>query len=747
MQLSPLYRLVAFCLFLLAATGPYVFAQDQENQQDQPDQEQTQSETTDAPVDSEGTEAEVTASEPQVETGRRTLYFLGPRVSFERQQGPSVGKPVSILPKPYVAVGSVAVPEPIAPESDALTDSASDQENIEEADEQGEFADVVDTADGDNQAEPFVTGDDLLNQDTLTDDGQEGANQPSDVFDPLALDGFSEGTLTRIDPSGLPVETGDEGLDTVWQGYDRNAIEAFLNVIARPSQSPTLASFASAIASSRFDLPAPEADSDVISLIEARLAVFQSQADRQAYVALIDSLPADRDWAPLARHFARAHLLKGQLPDACQIAETERANDQDPYWLRLSAFCQAAAGNRAGVDFQLGILEETTNVDQTFYQLIDQILVEAEQPPGTVLPPVVELEQPVPATILTASMMRLARVSVAEIDALNVNPLAVPLLLENPLLSRTAQNTLIEYLIARGVAEGEMVATFIRSLEIPDEELNAVRAWLAAQSDNAQPVSEEAAQIAEEDQTLFNAADLQAALLKLVFLQQADALPALDQYWQQSGERNQLPGVAPGLKSLISASNVSAALAAPDSVGIFARAALLAEDEGAAEAWARRLRISVAGEDADVDRALVALAPLLEADKWGAADDLVSVPESWLAQADGLNTRYREANLLFSMLDALDETVPAEVWAAIDDGPVLFEGGSVAPSVWRRYLVSLEAGDPVASLSMIYKIMAEVGPADLPPAMAGSIVRGLYQLGFEAAARALALEILISQKI
>lgn len=738
MQMTFLYRILASGLLLCGAASVAFAVQDQ--QQDQQQDQDQPVETAEAPELPETTGIAVSAAANDGKSNRRTLYFLGPRVAQERQQGPSVGAPISILPQPFVAVGSLSVPEPpaVQDEEDASALLVDDNDGVvtESADDVVQQPELPPgTVETDGQTSPA---------DELTQAGEE---QPADVFDPLAIDGFSEGTLTRIDPSGLPVSLEGRELDTVWQGYDRATIKEFLDLIARPSQSPTLANFASAIASSRFDLPIPENDDDIIDLIEARLSVFQSQADRQGYVALIDALPTDRDWTSLAHHFARAHLLKGQLPDACQIAETERANDQDTYWLRLSAFCQAAAGNRAGVDFQLGILEETTNVDQIFYQMIDQILVEAEQPPGTVLPPIVALESPLPADILTASMVRLARISVAEIDAVNVNPLAVPLLLENPLLSRSAQSTLIEYLVARGVADGEMVSTFVRSAEITEEELDATRIWLSSLVEGDE--GEDTAENAEEATVAapFETADLQAALLKLVFLQQDDASLALQQYWKQSAERNQLPGVAPVLKDLVSASNVTTGLADPRSIAIFARAALLAEDEAVADAWIRRLRISVAGEDADVDQALISLSPLLDSGKWGETDTQVTVSQRWLMLNADLNARYREANLLFSLLESLDETVPTDMWALLNSGPVLFEGGSISPSVWRAYLISLNDGDPIASLSMIYKIMSEVGPGDMPPAMAGSIVRGLYQLGFEAAARALALEILISQKI
>lgn len=718
MQFSRL-QFTAFLSLILAASFGAHAAQEEEQQPEQTAEE------TEAVVES--------SSAPATEKpARRTIYFVGPKVALERQQGPSIGQPQSILPRPLIRPGSVEIPEPQAEEVNPVEDLLDEQ------------------AQGSAELQE-LPGDANLEQ---TPDGDDSQSEPSDVqpFDPYApninTDAFDEGVLEQIDPSGIAVELGDGSIETVWQGYDRSDIIAFLNQLSQPSLSPTLARFASSIAASRFDVPEPANDQSVHQFIAARLGVFEAQANREAYVGLIELLPEDFDWSALAHHFARANLLKGELTDACQIANARRANDLDPYWARLSTFCMAASGNRSGVDFQLGILEETTEVDQVFYQLIDQILVEAEQPPGTVLPPVVELEDPLSADILTASMARLARVTADSIDVSGVNPLAVPLLLENALLPRAPHSTLVAYLMARGVANPDSVARFISAAEFSDDEKASLDAWLKSQGNDEQKGDGDATLTASIEQAMPIESDLLQSLLLQTTATNADtAALALQQYWQIAEQRNLRPAVASVVSKVATLPNVEAYLKGATSAAIVARAAYLSGDLDLAAAWARKLRISVAGEDADVDAALVGLIPLIEAEKWSQSETSLSNLPLWWSVRSSSPEGFRQANLLFTIQEAFDKPVGDGLWAAVGSGPVLLEGGSVSPAVWREFLANMNEQDPVGALTSFYRIMSEVAPGDLPPAMAGTLVAGLRQLGFEETARAFALEILISQKI
>ncbi len=766
MSLPRFHHLASFAVLLAVSTAA-PNAQDEENQSTDPPSEQSESPEQDQEQGQQASQADetvaVTAKLKQPE--RRTLYFLGPDLKLERQIGPSIGTPKSILPQPLVAKGTIQVPEaqPLLPNAGAPVPDRLERDAGEGMPPEGTAPDGVDSDPfGDVLTAPQDAG---TNADALQDEGTLPATEETpDGLSDQTVGVFQEGVLERMDPSGFPV---GQGLDTVWQGYSRERIIEFLTLLSQPSLSPALSRFASAVAASRFDVPEPSSDQDVMDFLAARLSVFQSQADRAAYVGLLDALPADQDWNALGHHIARAHLLKGELTDACFVADARRADDADPYWVRLSAFCMAANGNRAGVDFQLGILEETTSVDPVFYQLIDQILVEAEQLPGAVLPPVTELNGLLPVDILSAAMARLARVTVQDLDVSNVNPLAVPLLLENPMVSRTVQNKLIAYLLDRGIPVASQVMQVIEALEIPEDEIMAVRSWIAAQAAALEGTGLDAGTVDApmSSELPFEEADLQTVLLSMAIREGGDAPMAVREFWRLAGLSGQQAAVSPVLAAALKSNAASPFIEFSDTLLIAAHAAHLSGDAKTAEQWSRQLRVSVAGENADLDAALIANWPVM-AMAGNMSLTKPSVVSRWLqAQGVGQNVSQnigqsvdqnatqnsgqdycRQANLVFTLLEAMGDTLGDKQWAALESGPALFSGGSLSPAMWRRYLVAIQHEDPVELLGALYRIALEVGPADLPPAVAGTLVAGLQTMNFEQTARAFALEILISQQ-
>lgn len=676
---------------------------------------------------------------------KKTLYFIGPKLRSERQQGPSIGAPTSILPKPLVAKGSVLVPPPLEGAVDGSL-APSGNELPLEPDSRLDMGVPVDAQPGEQSSE-------------------QTNEQTRDPFGEADSDAIQEGILERIDPSGLAVSGIADPIDTVWQGYDRATIQLFLQRLSQPTFSPTLTRLASSIAGSSFSLPVPSGQNDILKIIEARLAVFRVTANASAYVGLIDGLPVDGDWSALAHHTARAHLLQGELTDACLIAETERLEDADPYWLRLAAFCMAASGNRAGVDFQLGILEEANELDPVFYQLLDQILVEAERPPGAVLLEPVTIDGALQADILAVAMARLARAKIPEIALKGLDPLSIPLLLENPALSIEAQSLLVNYLIERGIDKSDATANFARSITLQEGELEAALAFSAAAdqamadaagdtggdavvdigSTNADEGfgQDLASQIVDKDR-------LQTTLLA-VFAGAGTAeqqLLAFNHLWQRAAASGKQAAIAPILAELASGDNFARGNAmTPDIRGYLARASMLSADSQAVNGWSRGLRTSVAGQDPAVDEALISLWPLLALGEEQFAEDFAARLTLWWARHPKGPDGFKQANLLASLTDAVGGGVSEALWQELSDGPAAFEGVAISPALWRKFETSVRAQDPLAALSSLYQLLGEVGPADLPPAVSGVIVSGLMQLGFGDTARALALEILISQKL
>lgn len=747
------YRGIAVSSLMMVSVVAY--AQDQDEQdQDAPGPEPEVQQQLDR-VGAEGDQKPSVLEKKTPE--KRTLYFIGPKLQSQRQQGPSIGAPITISPKPLVAKGSIVIqapPEagagqtpvenPVSPESRFSPAEDIPVENGLEADRQSQI-------ELENPEQPEAEGLDILAPEGALPLLDVGAN--SGEIGDIDQEGIQEGLLEQIDPSGLQVLGLANPIDTVWQGYDRATIQTFLQRLAKPSFSPTLARLAESVAGSRFSLPAPNGQEDVLKTIEARLAVFEASANTSAYVSLLDGLPADGDWSALANHTVRAHLLKGELTDACLIGETERAGDTDPYWVRLAAFCMAAAGNRGGVDFQLSILEETSELEPVFYQLLDQILVEAEQPPGAILPDPVTIEGSLQTDILTVAMARLSRVKIQSIDTQNLNPLSISLLLENPSLSAEAQTMLVAYLLERGIGQEAAVASFARSFALQTGEIEAVLAATDKASTDDQRDDEIAEAAQELDAELLELPVMTEGRLQAVLLaaiagadDQDTRNRAFDRFWTRATDTGKLAAAAPVL-NLLTSNEASLASATSEMHGKLARAAMLSGDGQFANHWSRRLRTTVAGQDAGADNALIALWPLLALGEQGASESAASRLNLWWQQQSENPEAYLQANLLFSVMGANSGDVPEALWGEIAQGSATFEGVVISPALWRKFEMSVHAEDPVAALSSLYQLLSEIGPADLPPAISGVLVFGLKRLGFEDTAQALALEILISQKL
>jgi len=747
------YRGIAACSLMMVSA--VVYAQDQDEQdQDAPAPEpevQQQLDRVGAEDDQKPSVLEKKTSE------KRTLYFIGPKLPSQRQQGPSIGAPITIFPKPLVAKGSIVIQAP--PEAGAgqtpVENPVSAEGRLSPAEgipvEDDLEVDQLSQKEAENPERPEAEGlDTLAPERTLP---LLDADADSGGVGDIDQDKIQEGLLEQIDPSGLPVLGLANPIDTVWQGYERATIQKFLQRLAKPSFSPTLTRLAASVAGSRFSLPAPNGQEDILKIIEARLAVFEASANTSAYVSLLDGLPADGDWSALASHTVRAHLLKGELTDACLIGETERAGDTDPYWVRLAAFCMAAAGNRSGVDFQLGILEETSELEPVFYQLLDQILVEAEQPPGAILPDPVTITESLQTDILTVAMARLSRAKIQEIDAQRLNPLSISMLLENPSISTDAQTMLVAYLLERGIGQEAAIASFARSFALQDGEIEAALAATDKASADDQLDGEIAEAVQELDAEQLELPAMTEGRLQAVLLaaiagadDQDTRNRAFDRFWTRATDTGKLASAAPVL-NLLTRNEASLASATPETHGQLARAAMLSGDGQFANHWSRRLRTTVAGQDAGADNALIALWPLLALGEQGTSESAASRLNLWWQQQSDNPEAYQQANLLFSVVGAKNSDVPEALWDKVAQGPATFNGAAISPALWRKFEMSVHAEDPVAALSSLYQLLSEIGPADLPPAISGVLVSGLKRLGFEDTAKALALEILISQKL
>ncbi|WP_068307974.1 hypothetical protein [Kordiimonas lacus] len=649
-------------------------------------QQDAGSDTQDAQEQTEAQQADTAAETAAERTDGR--FFLGPRPALKRQVGPALGAPRSILPQPYLPKGSIEVPP--APQTEAAGQPA------------GVTADLAEDLPGADQ--------------TATDEAMVG-EEPAEQAIPTPDTDIFAGALQTLDPSGIAVLRGPGAYpNDFWAGYSREAVQAELKKFAQPSKTPAMVKAARRMALSGYLLPAPAGDTEIEAFIRARLDVLAAHGDTEGYLALLGRLTPDHDWSGLARDIVDGHLLAGRIEDACAIAAQERADSNDAFWLRMAVFCRAVQGDRVGVDFNLGILEEVQSVQPTFYQLTDQILVEAEQAGGTVLTSGMVLSSMLRVDVLEATMVRLAKVQVSALDMTDAKPMAAKAMLGIPGVAPEAKLQLI----ARGLSEGWLGAGVLVDY------LRAVPP--AAPSDvDTQALMQEDMSF---DGDMMLIAEAMAGADETV---RTEAMAALKRRAESPDKALYL---LPVLDYLQARQADDAAVAARR-----IRTALLEGDFEQADGLFTTLRAGQAGDNTAKDAVLEGSWPLMVAAGFAGAPEVTPGRlRAWWGQQGEDDDRFAQAAILFTTLEALGHTVPEDIWAMAEQGEPQVAGPSMSPAHWRRLLVMQAQGDKAGVLSLAYATTAD-GTASA--SYAGSLIGALRELGLTTEAHQLAAETLV----
>jgi hypothetical protein len=652
-------------------------------------------------------------------------YFIGERQKAAQQTGPKLAAPKSIIPQPFVPAGKIKIP---APATNSAANTVNDPTGLQN-DLTSSTNPLNEQTDGDTlqtasnaQGSPDNAADDL-NQTALSEDNQAdtpfGSDQNNNDF-------FEEGTLSAIDPSKLAVLGSQDSFDaSFWRGYSREQYITRLNDFRDNSGSPVMGQIARKIALSSADIPASDNPTAIDNTIRAKLSLLMAKGNAQDYQTLIDNLPKDHDWSNLAREFAQAHLLASRLSDACGIAEEQRKTDNSAYWLRLSAFCEAARGNRSAVDFQLGVLEEFAEIEPTFYRLIDHILIEAEEnAAGTIRnnAQIDALEGALEINVLEAAMARLARVEINSFKLENVNPMAVGIMLSIPSVTDEAKIQLIQMALKQGWLTADDFKSFYTALSPSDDEKTAAVSF-AYTDDNSDAV----------DATLAN--------LVAVSDDETVRLNALENAWFRAAQTQTTTTAGPVFAKLTS--NIPANAGIGSRAALFTRLALLENDKERSKLWLRTLRTRTNNDDPEADTALKNIWPIMVT-TFETPFTIEGFNIWWDAQAN-VSDRYERANLLLSTMEAIGIIVPDTAWHVLESGPSTLNGEVPSPALWRAFLIAVKNDDKPKALTTGFRLLSPKHNGEASPSLVGSVLGNLQALGFHDEARMLATEILIAQ--
>ncbi len=622
-------------------------------------------------------------SAPALAGGLSPYQEADPKNAQKDNPLPSVGKAANIVPGPYMPKGTVKLPaRPLA--------SAAHQDS-----------DVMPST---------ISGRGTLET-------------------PLKRDAVIEDALIQLDPSGIAASEEDALKPAIfWGSYNRKTIQGFISTLHPSGPLPTIHALAEDFVRLGQILPAPLEDDDVSQFIKVRISALRRFGNGSAYVSLINRLPKDRDWSQISRSIAEAALVSGKLVKACSIAAEQGNATSDLFWLKMNTLCYAMDGNRSGVDFQIGIMEEIASISPVFYKLTDQLLIEAEQSSArkddqnlTGMTPL-DIYEPFPVAILEASMARLTGARISDLAPEAPDPLALPMLISQPGLSREARIELVALGIKQNWLKPDLLKEFVKTLDISvDEEALAYRLY---DSDDRFLIDLALArQMAKADNTL------------------EDRMQAFKLGAERAARNNTTAGLAELHLSLIEDITPNKDLISyATTVG---RLSLLTGNYDLAANWFSLARAHPAGNNAVSDKELITLWPLLVVA--GKDDNLPAVNDAtlwkwWSAMASD-EDRFDKANRLFTVLEGLGYDVSETVWGWLEAGPSAVNGKAISPAHWRRFLIAYDQGQQIdIHLSLIPLFEND---ETIEPALLGSVIGYLHDYGEKQLARDIALESLL----
>lgn len=214
--------------------------------------------------------------------------------------------------------------------------------------------------------------------------------------------------LQDIDPAGAGIlDESSGGFPAVlYQGSPRPAIVARLAQLPAAPNSPALQALLRRILLSATTPPVGETPADEPSMLAQRLRKLIA-GGRVAEAGLLGG-QSRRDDRFARQAWSEALLLQGRDEDACGDATSLRQSLNDPFWIKLRAYCQIVEGDTTGASLTLEVMRERAIADDTFVPLAAALAdgtkpkVPAKPAPGALQVSILRRAQlPVPATLAT----------------------------------------------------------------------------------------------------------------------------------------------------------------------------------------------------------------------------------------------------------------------------------------------------------------------------------------------------------
>lgn len=544
------------------------------------------------------------------------------------------------------------------------------------------------------------------------------------------IDSDSVGTLTA--------EQGGFGIN-MWEGTSRSLVEKLLPKLPVNSSSRTMRDLMRRLLLSAATAPgsvnpldnqlasaqigaapvlAPPAKKvgESGKILAMRIERLSAMGDVAAVDSLLKVAPGrDTDYA-LLKAETDVLFLSNDNARACPLIASQIRNIDTPYWQKAFIYCQVLAGEHDKASLGADMLRETGDKDEVFFGLINT-LTDVEKFKLT------SLKNPTP---LHFSMIRAAKVKLPKDVTSSNNPAVLKTIATSPNAEAALRIDAAERAEAMGALDTDVLRQLYAGVTFTKETLDTALS-----------------QASIERTSLSRALLYRKALVESIATAKAEILAQVFKLAREGGLFQSTARVYHRiLKDLPATQDL--VWFAPEA----ARALLAAGDGASAEIWFNVLRTTgIVDEKAAALRdQLAPLARLTghtsdedwsttKLDAWWKAETATS--EEKPVDIAAAHTR---ATLMYSLLEALGDPVPARRWEALLDGPP--QSSTVMPqsALWRslnKAVDEVKRGE-VVLLGML--ALGQAGPTQVNPIVLRQVVTSLRLVGLSNEARALALE-------
>ena len=504
------------------------------------------------------------------------------------------------------------------------------------------------------------------------------------VTSPKLVGGVKVNTLQTIDPDTagiLTLENGGFGAD-MWLGTDRSIVEALLPQLPVNATSNIMRDLMKRLLLSIARVP--EGKAEKISLVTTRIRLLAAMGDLVSVNMLLNATPGREADSELVRIETETRFLANDNARACALAGGDIRDQNDSFWQKVFLFCQALAGEHEKASLGISIMRETGSDDEVFFSMIESLSS------GT--PPIIEnFSNPSPLALAVA------RVAKAKLPA-DVITSKHPGILRTIAISPNAPVEIRLEAAERAEAAGALPVDVLR-------QLYSIVSF--SSNDLANPLSK----TENESGPMTRALLYHTSLTQTIPTAQAEVLARALELGRTEGRYNSTVRVfLPVLKAIPPSAELL--WFAPEAV----RGLLLVGETVSAEAWFSLIQTN-ALFNKDAEKALIQLMPVIRL--MGASEALdwnTTKLSTWWEVTKNSKDAFKDAELLFSLFDALGEPVPDNVW-----NKLLVKVGREEVSMpnitqWFRLIEATKAQREIKNIDELSTIHGETLDSDLPDA-------------------------------